>query len=418
MKHERIDFFIKTLGELSAYLVKVKHHYDELETKAQISDAVERYLDGFFIPERKNVSADALPPADLQRNNIEVTERQPWTKKETGDMPYLKDLKHRVTKDGIHQFRYRRDGYNLSFNSKIFEVAKKKAYNFIKSIKKTIQKEADVMVNSKTLGFVAEAWLELKKSILNIQSWRTYESVYRNHIAPVFAKRNIKSLLPLDLQPFFNELFKSKGKTCENAKIILNGIFDYAVANRLCPSNPMKGVIVQKHFRQRGSALNDDQLDTLKMNLALFKDLETAGLIILYSGIRGAELESIKFDWDNGTFTVKNAKLKQSQKVDKNNLYRTVPIFPGLYNIKSLIEKEDWRTPGKLLSSRFSAAIKICTVKDLRHTFISRARESGIDNELVNVWTGHLPGKNQTANTYTHFSIDYQKKIAKKIKPY
>lgn len=418
MKHERIDFFIETLGELSAFLVKVKHHYDELQTKAQISDAVENFLDGFSIPKTKNVSADALPPADLQRNIKEVSERQPWSKKEIDIMPYLKDLKYRVTKDGIHQFRYRRDGYNLSFNSKIYEVAKKKAYDFIKSIKKTIRKEADLIVNGKTLGFVAEAWFELKKSILNIQSWISYKNVYKNHIAPVFAKRNIKTLLPLDLQPFFNELFAKHGKTCENAKIILNGIFEYAVANRLCPSNPMKGVIVQKHFRQRGIALDDAEIVTLKEKLAKLGGLGTAGLIVLYSGIRGAELETLQIDWERGTFTVKNAKLKQSQKVNEKNLYRTVPIFPALYSLKSIIENVNWRIPPKQLSSQFSAAIGTCTVKDLRHTFISRAREAGIENELVNVWTGHLPGKNQTANTYTHFSIEYQKKKAKKLKPY
>ena len=159
-------------------------------------------------------------------------------------------------------------------------------------------------------------------------------------------------------------------------------------------------------------------VSSLKEKLAKLGGLGTAGLIVLYSGIRGAELETLQIDWERGTFTVKNAKLKQSQKVNEKNLYRTVPIFPALYSLKSIIEKVNWRIPPKQLSSQFSAAIGTCTVKDLRHTFISRAREAGIENELVNVWTGHLPGKNQTANTYTHFSIEYQKKKAKKLKPY
>ena len=50
MQNEKIDFFIRTLGELSAYLVKVKHHYSELETKVQISDAVENILTVFLFP--------------------------------------------------------------------------------------------------------------------------------------------------------------------------------------------------------------------------------------------------------------------------------------------------------------------------------------------------------------------------------
>ena len=41
-----------------------------------------------------------------------------------------------------------------------------------------------------------------------------------------------------------------------------------------------------------------------------------------------------------------------------------------------------------------------------------------VDNELVNLWMGHSAGKNLTANTYTHFSMEFQKKQAKKISNY
>ena len=54
------------------------------------------------------------------------------------------------------------------------------------------------------------------------------------------------------------------------------------------------------------------------------------------------------------------------------------------------------------------------TLKDLRHTFTTRARECGIDNELVSVWTGHSLG-NITASVYTHFSNEFQQEQAKKV---
>ena len=54
------------------------------------------------------------------------------------------------------------------------------------------------------------------------------------------------------------------------------------------------------------------------------------------------------------------------------------------------------------------------TLKDLRHTFTTRARECGIDNELVSVWTGHSLG-NITSSVYTHFSMEFQQEQSKKL---
>jgi integrase len=353
----------------------------------------------------------------VSKPNIKVQSRKVWTEKEIEDLPYLKNLKYRLTSDGIHQFRYRRNGYDLSFNSKNFEVAKKKAHDFIKSIKRLIRSEADI-IKGKTLDFVAQAWFDLKAPHVNVETMKGYRSVYKNHILDRFGSKSIKSLLPMHLQPFFNELYAEKGKTCENAKIILNGIFEYAVANRICMSNPMKAVIVEKHVRVTGQALTDEQVKRFVARMGERGPFETAGLIILYSGIRGCELESMTFDWEQGTFTVLNGKLKKGQKVNPKNLRRTVPIFPGLWKIKERIERDDWKMPSKTLSANFRDYWPENTVKDLRHTFASRARESGVDNELVNLWTGHLPGNNVTANIYTHFSLEFQKREAEKINNY
>lgn len=342
-----------------------------------------------------------------------------WTAKEMKEMPNLKDVKYRFTA-GVHQYRYRKNGYNVQFSSKVKEVAKQKAYEFIKSLKKTLSvNNAAATSRAMKLDTVAEAWLELKKNHSAKDTYRVYAGVYKNHIKPVFGERNVKSILPLDLQPFFNELFEKSGKTSEDAKIVLNGIFKYAVANRLCSSNPMEAVVVEKHFRKTGVALTDEQLARFKAKMNASGKFGLAGLIILYSGVRGAELASIRFDWDAGTMDVANAKLKKSQKKNPQNLIRTIPIFPNLYPLRERIEEnDDWRIKASTLSCKFCEFWNETTVKDLRHTFTSKAREFGVENELVNIWTGHSAGSNQTANTYTHFSMKFQKIEAEKIKEY
>lgn len=360
------------------------------------------------------------------RNNIKVVFNDEtgqisagWTAKEIKDMPGLKDLHYRFTA-GVHQYRYRKNGYNVQFSSKNKEVAKEKAYEFIKSIKKALSVSNCGAVNRGTkLDTVAEAWLELKKNHSARDTYRVYAGIYKNYIKPAFGEQNVKNILPMHLQPFFNSLFEKSGKTAEDSKIVLNGIFKYAVANRLCSSNPMEAVIVEKHFRQKGIAMTSEQLARFKAKMNASRKFGLAGLIILYSGVRGAELASMSFDWNAGTMTISNAKLKKSQKRNPLNLVRTIPIFPNLYSLRSRIEaSEDWRIKATTLTSKFCEYWTETTVKDLRHTFTSKAREFGVENELVSLWTGHSAGTNVTANTYTHFSMEFQKKEALKIKEY
>ena len=418
MKNEKIDEFITTLAEISTFLIEVKHRYAEMQEQSNVEKAVERILDGFnfsplhgepFAPMRDNVA--------LKRNS-RTQNFKVWTVKEVEQMPYLKDMKYRITPNGLHQFRYRRDGFNVQFTSKNLEIAKEKARKFIMGLKKKMGKKDITPKHVNTLDYVAKFWFENKGAHVAPETLKSYKSVYLNHIAPLFGNRKIANILPMELQPFFNSLHSSLGKTCENAKLIMRSVFDFAVANRLCPSNPMNGVIIERHFRKAGQALTNDQIKRFVNVMRSSGALGTAYLIILYSGIRGAELEQMQFDWERGTFTVNNAKLKKWQKAYPENLQRTVPIFPGLYALRERIEQDDWRIERRILSNSLCRFWTETTVKDLRHTFTTRAREAGVENELVNLWTGHLPGRNVTANVYTHFSLEYQKREAEKINNY
>jgi len=413
MTEKDVEFFQGIAEQILLYCSKARINNNEINKVVELTRAsFKLYSSGGSSSGTAAPMRDLNEDLQLHKQNLEF-----WTAGEMKEMPFLKDLKFRRTYNGMYQFRYRRNGYDESFTSKTLEGAKQKAYAFIKELKDVLKRESE-STRGNTLDFVAQAWLKLKKAHTDKKTWQAYEGCYRIHIAPVFGKRAVKSIMPMDLQPFFDELFSRYGRTCEDAKIILNGIFKYAMANRLCQSNPIGGVVVEKHYRTPGVALTADQLKRFREKMSKAGKYGLAGLIILYTGIRGAELESLTFDWTAGTFTVRNAKLKKSQKANPGNLHRTVPIFPALWDLKDRIENEDWRIHPTRLTNKFKERWSENTVKDLRHTFSSKAREAGIDNELVNVWMGHSAGKNLTANTYTHFSMDFQKKQAKKLKPY
>ena len=129
---------------------------------------------------------------------------------------------------------------------------------------------------------------------------------------------------------------------------------------------------------------------------------------MLYSGVRPTEVITIQEDFANNTITVKNSKLKSYQK----NLYRTIPMFPKYRNSIRNCNLE--KASLEQLRIEFKKYCPDNTLKDLRHTFTTRARECGIDNELVAVWTGHSLG-NITSSVYTHFSNEFQQEQAKKL---
>ena len=92
--------------------------------------------------------------------------------------------------------------------------------------------------------------------------------------------------------------------------------------------------------------------------------------------------------------------------VDIRNLIRNLGADFGATALKTYQHNK--------LCEEFKRFLPNHTLKDLRHTFTTRARECGIDNELVAVWTGHSLG-NITSKVYTHFSIEFQQEQAKKL---
>lgn len=84
-------------------------------------------------------------------------------------------------------------------------------------------------------------------------------------------------------------------------------------------------------------------------------------------------------------------------------MYRTIPIFPKLKPYIERLLNEKWQLSDKILTQDFKTIFKNHSLKDLRHTFTTRARECGIDNEIVSIWTGHSLGNINGKRLYALF---------------
>ena len=64
-------------------------------------------------------------------------------------MPRLKDFKIRIKDNKYYEIRFRRYGYDMSFSSKDFETAKRKAFAWLSTFESQIQANYNFTVLSK-----------------------------------------------------------------------------------------------------------------------------------------------------------------------------------------------------------------------------------------------------------------------------
>ncbi len=322
-------------------------------------------------------------------------------------MPRLKDGKYRKTRDGLHQIRYRRDGYNVQFTSKDKKTAEARFKEWAKSVNG--EKRAQLPAKTSNFAEFAESFFKNVKRV-NVDEG-TYKGQYRTyqlHIEPKIGKMRIKQIGVMQCQELLAGLIdRGHGRTCETVRWILNEIFNAAIGEKLITDNPMRFVKVPKHIRRKGKCLTKEEVAYF-IEACRSSRYQKCFMIFLYTGIRRNELYSAKFD--ENFMTVENGKKRKSQP----RTWRKIPIAPALREFVPL-RPEDLPKSNDTLSKAFQKLLPNNTLKDLRHTFSTRAQECKISKELVDVWTAHIDNKDMTSAVYTHFSEEYQLEEIKKL---
>ena len=368
----------------------------------------------------KELKSTPLTISGNKEKKSQIEGNPKFSQKEIKEMPRLKDFKIRIKNNRYYEIRFRRYGYNVSFSSTNFEVAKRKAFDWLSTFEEQIKPQVHFTVLSKSDSehfniskniifkqFADDYMFKVKIKRVKPITFKTYKNYYENIIIPTFGKLSLKSIKPIFIQGFLDKIANKTPRACEDIKMLLNNIFDYAVNNGVIERNPIKAVYIKKHEREKGQALSPDEESKFIADIK-GTPCESVFLKMLYSGVRPGEVNSIKEDTINNTITIANGKLKSYQK----NLTRTIPIFPKY--AETLSKPLTKRYNLNKLREEFKRFCPNNTLKDLRHTFTTRARECGIDNELVAVWTGHSLG-NITSSVYTHFSMEFQQAQAKKL---
>lgn len=331
-----------------------------------------------------------------------------YSKEEIESMPRLKDGHFRITPDGYHQVRYRRDGYDIQFTSKDLKTVKKKFCEWAKSVRDE-RKAAQLPKKSQIFSDFAERYFASVK-IANVEKC-TYDTQHRAlelHILPKIGNMTFRQITPLTCQEVLNGLLsEGKGRTAEMVKCILNEIMRAAVGEKIITESPMNFVKIPRHVRQNGTALTVEEVRRFAAACAT-SPYRKLFMLYLYTGIRRNELHSVRIE--GGFVIVACGKRRKGQR----QKYRKIPIAPALHPFLPLSES-DLAVNNDVLTGNFKKLCPDHHLYDLRHTFTTRCQECGIAKPLVDLWTGHSDNRDMTASVYTHFSEEYQLREIKKL---
>lgn len=294
---------------------------------------------------------------------------------------------------------------------------------------------------------------------------RNYRERYEHNVQPFIGSMLLRDVKPMDCQMILNAMESDyAGSTIRQTYMTMGTFFKSAKDNGFIDRHPMDGVRYTKPVR----AVDDIHfltVDEQKRFLEAAKGSHNYAqyALILETGLRTGEMIGLTWDaidWEKRTLTV-NKTLEFRYKQDEwragppktESSYRTIPLTDTAYDIlreiydtreyrneskdlstiltfmdrktgqkRKLVMRDlvfiNWRTGMPTKNSSYDthlyklcdeAGIKRFCMHALRHTYATRAIESGMQPKVLQKLLGHASSKT-TMDRYVHVTDDSMQK--------
>ena len=276
-----------------------------------------------------------------------------------------------------------------------------------------------------TVSEYASKWLPLHKAGVSSKCYNDYAKQLEA-LCSIIGSNKIRLVTVDDAALVWSHYAGYSASTVKRARMLYVALFDTAIENDLCRKNPFRAKYAQPPKAPSGShrALTDEEITLV---LTTPHRMQTAALVMLYAGLRRGEVMALSMqdiDLTAGTITINkavrfdgNRPVITSPKTTAG--IRTVPILSVLRPFLS-------GRVGLLLSTQkggimTDTAFRRCWESyllhlsraaghpfsirphDLRHTYCTLLRDSGVDMKQAMIWMGHADEK-MILHVYDHVS--------------
>lgn len=375
--------------------------------------------------------------------------------------------------DGRYQGRFTFQGERFTLYDRDIKALQKK----MADAKYEMEHGIYINAQNMTLNAFFETWLkEFKENTVKANTLSVYMEIFKIHIAPSLGKLQVSSINKLMVQRLLNNMSKNglSPNTLAKTKAILYSIFKEAMENRMISYNPCENITIRRDKTER-RVLSWQEQQTL-LEVLQGSRYEVLCILGLSTGLRIGELSGLRWEdinFEEKTLTVertyiylhdvKNHQMKDTFHSPKTkNSCRTIRLLDSTLELlkqhKTEQEKEkeaagtSWcpvedgetlvfttktGSPVRGLNvaetlngyvkkinkrekrlaeqeNREPVIFERITPHTLRHTFATRAFESGIPPKVVQQILGHS-SLEMTMDLYTHVTDDVQSKEIQKL---
>lgn len=330
-----------------------------------------------------------------------------FSEKEIAKMPkqFKKEFKTgnivarvRQKPNGVYEIRCQIQKKKITASSKLLDTAKEK---FIVKLNDLIKAPTTPQIDKRVkLCDYMQKWLEtVKKPSVKPVTYKDYLYNANTYIFPTFESRELASIKGFELQTFFNQFTDAgKNRTAKKVFQLLASVFDYAVTDDIIAKSPMQRVVLPKYEQEHGVPLNRAQEKALINALAASASVYAQAFVfLLYTGLRRSELASVELTENWIVLTTSKQRKGIKEKT------RSIPVSPMLARVLPMIDISAIKelSPA-VLTKHIKDYFPEHHAHDLRHTFVTRCQECGIQRELVSLWAGHAADSSTTTLVYTH----------------
>lgn len=375
--------------------------------------------------------------------------------------------------DGRYQGRFTFQGERFTLYDRDIKALQKKMADAKYEMEHGIYMNAQHM----TLNTFFDTWVnEIKEHTVKANTISVYMEIYKIHIAPTLGKLQVSSINKLMVQRLLNTMSKNglSPNTLAKTKAILYSIFKEAMENRMISYNPCENITIRRDKTERRVLSWQEQQQFLEAIRG--SRYEMLCILGLSTGLRIGELSGLRWsdiDFEEKTLTVERTYIylhdvKNHQMRDEfhspktKNSFRTIRLLDSTLELLQAHKKkqeeeksamgDQWcpvadgenlvfttknggPVRGLNVAETLNSYVKKINKKEsllaarehrepviferitphtLRHTFATRAFESGIPPKVVQQILGHS-SLEMTMDLYTHVTEDVQSREIQKL---